>query len=95
VELLREFRDRYLLPHRGGQALVALYYWLSPGVAQAIARSEAARAAVRVALTPLIWWAGLMLASPVAGASVSLLALGLATWLGLALAGTIRRSLRR
>jgi hypothetical protein len=95
VAVLRSFRDRYLLPYRSGQAIVDLYARLSPGVAHALARSEPARAVVRVGLLPLSWWAGLMLASPVAGTAVPLGALGLAAGLGLALRSKMRRRPRR
>jgi hypothetical protein len=81
VQVLREFRDTYLNRNRAGRALVGLYYQLSPEAARTIARSECARTVVRAGLTPLIWWAWLMLASPVAGASVSFIALGLTVWL--------------
>jgi hypothetical protein len=68
VRLLRQFRDRYLLTNRGGRLLVAAYYRLSPPLADRIRTHGAERQLVRVALQPVVWWAGLALASPAAGA---------------------------
>jgi hypothetical protein len=95
VQLLRDFRDSYLSPSPIGQAVVGVYYRLSPGVAQVIARSEPARAAVRAGLTPVIWWAGLMLRSPAEGLAVLVLASALPLWLGLAIATRVRRRICR
>jgi len=87
VQLLRELRDHYLLPHAAGRAFVALYYTLSPPVAKLIASSEALRAIVRVALTPLIGWATLVLWFPAVALGVPLVSLafgvplvGLVVW---------------
>jgi hypothetical protein len=55
VQVFREFRDRALLTHAAGRALVKLYYKVSPAAAQAISRSEVARRVVREAfLGPLV-----------------------------------------
>lgn len=70
VDVLRGFRDRYLLTNRVGKALVAFYYAHSPPVAAYIARHDAVRFVVRLGLTPIVYgvkypWAGLaMLAAP-------------------------------
>ncbi|MBI4574248.1 MAG: SBBP repeat-containing protein [candidate division NC10 bacterium] len=77
VRLLREFRDRFLLPHAAGRAFVAWYYRASPPLAEMIAPSEALRALVRVGLVPLIGWAALVLWSPLAGLSLPLMAVAL------------------
>lgn len=50
VLLLQEFRDRRLLRHRGGAALVTLYQYLSPAVADHIRPRAWSRWAVRALL---------------------------------------------
>ena len=55
VEVLREFRDRYLLTNSIGRYIVKLYYATSPPVARYIAGHEALRLVVRAALTPLVY----------------------------------------
>ena len=58
VEFLRRFRDEYVLSTFAGRsfylAFDAFYYSWSPHVARAIAGCEAARAAVRAAIYPLL-----------------------------------------
>lgn len=54
VQLLRDFRDNYLLTNRPGQALVALYYRISPPIADYIAQHALLRLVVRLLLTPLV-----------------------------------------
>jgi len=64
VQVLREFRDRVLLPNAPGRGLVRAYYRHSPSLAHLIERHETLRAATRGALRPVLWWVSLALASP-------------------------------
>lgn len=54
VQLLRNFRDEYLLTNAPGRAFVTLYYRLSPPLADSIARHPVLRGVTRLALTPLV-----------------------------------------
>lgn len=54
VMVLRQFRDRFLLPSALGKAVVETYYRYSPPMANFIARHELLRAVVRVMLMPLV-----------------------------------------
>ncbi len=54
VGLLCEFRDKCLLTNPLGTAFVKAYYKLSPPIADIIRESEPLKAAVRVALKPLV-----------------------------------------
>jgi hypothetical protein len=54
VQLLRNFRDEYLLTNVPGRAFVTLYYRLSPPLADFIARHPVLRGVTRLALTPLV-----------------------------------------
>jgi uncharacterized repeat protein (TIGR02543 family) len=56
IDVLREFRDEVLLESTVGSQFVALYYRLSPAVADFVARSELTRALVRGLLVdPIVW----------------------------------------
>ena len=55
VELLREFRDRYLLTNKMGRWFVSTYYRLSPPAAWFLLEHSYLRAVVRVALLPAVW----------------------------------------
>jgi len=54
IEILRRFRDEYLLTNPVGQVLVALYYGLSPPMAEFIAERPSLKAIVRVGLVPAV-----------------------------------------
>ncbi|MFX1555526.1 MAG: CFI-box-CTERM domain-containing protein [Promethearchaeota archaeon] len=54
VQLMREFRDRYLLTNSLGRAFVDLYYRYSPTLASFMAKRESIKALVRVNLTPIV-----------------------------------------
>jgi hypothetical protein len=71
VEVLRNFRDRYLLTNLPGRLFVEAYYRASPPIADVIRRHDSLRTVVRWTLTPLVLW----IAYPWGG--VALLALAL------------------
>jgi hypothetical protein len=56
IDLLREFRDVVLLNNTVGSQFVALYYRLSPPIADVIAGNELLRTVVReLAVAPIVW----------------------------------------
>ncbi len=61
--------------------MVAVYYTLSPPLAELIAGSEILRVIVRAGLVPIIGWAALVLWSPSLGLGIPIVALGLGVWL--------------
>ena len=54
VQILRDFRDRYLLPWRGGRWLVKQYYEHGPAAADLIRNRPLAMGAVRCLLAPVV-----------------------------------------
>jgi isopenicillin-N N-acyltransferase-like protein len=54
IEILREFRDEYLLTNPQGQALVDFYYKVSPPMAQFITEHPSLKPIVRVGLLPAV-----------------------------------------
>ncbi|MCL0066826.1 hypothetical protein M1N54_02940 [Thermodesulfovibrionales bacterium] len=54
INILREFRDKYLLTNEVGQKFVAFYNRHSSALAEFIVEREAAKKVVRVALWPLV-----------------------------------------
>jgi len=67
VQLLRQFRDRYLVSNAPGRLVVMVYYRLSPPLARWIVSHDHVRAAARRLLGPIVWWAQVSLISPVLG----------------------------
>jgi alpha-tubulin suppressor-like RCC1 family protein len=54
IQILREFRDEYLLTNPVGQALVGLYYTVSPPIAEFITEHPSLKPIVRVGLVPAV-----------------------------------------
>ena len=92
VEMLRQFRDRVLLPTDLGKAFVRYYYEVGPSLAAAIGDKPIACLFVRLLLTPVAGFAFLALSCPVLIPVLFLLSWGLAF---LTLKALRRRSLRR
>ena len=61
LDILRDFRDKYLMPSRFGRNLVELYYRYSPSIANFIAKHRLLRVAVRINLLPVITFSYLAL----------------------------------
>ena len=61
VNILRAFRDQYLLTNRVGTKLVRLYSTYSPPIAEYIREHPLVRQWVRVAFVPLVGLAALLL----------------------------------
>ena len=54
IEILREFRDEYLLTNPLGQALVDFYYRVSPPMAEFITEHPSLKPIVRAGLVPAV-----------------------------------------
>jgi len=85
IEALRDFRDEYLLTNPVGQALVELYYKISPPMAEFIEEHPALKPVVRAGLLPAVAMSTVAVNTTLAEkiAVVSLLALisvALAVW---------------
>jgi chitinase len=61
VEILKDFRDLYLLKFRSGSAFVKAYYKYSPPIADVIARHTVLKIIVRIGLMPLIIFAYILI----------------------------------
>lgn len=55
VIILKEFRDKYLITNSAGRSLVEFYCRISPPIADYISRHPYLKAAIRFALTPLVF----------------------------------------
>ena len=63
IQVLRDFRDGYLMRTRAGRLSVSTYYRYSPPLARFIARHDSLRASVRAGLTPIIWLTTLVMST--------------------------------
>jgi hypothetical protein len=54
IQILREFRDEYLLTNALGQALVNVYYRVSPPIAEFITEHPSLKPIVRAELVPAV-----------------------------------------
>jgi hypothetical protein len=54
VNVLREFRDRFLLTNSMGKAFVAFYYKTSPTLADVIEKHDTLKTTVRISLLPVV-----------------------------------------
>ena len=75
VQILRLFRDRYLLSHESGRVFVRLYYHYSPQVAEFIAAQPVLRLLVRFILLPIILCSYVVVNVGIAGVCIVMLAL--------------------
>ncbi len=55
VRILRDFRDKWLIPNSMGRAFVEFYYTFSPSVAEFIRGSEIMKYTTRTALAPAVY----------------------------------------
>jgi hypothetical protein len=54
IDILRQFRDKYLMTNKLGRKFVAMYYKYSPSVAERIAKHKILKVVVRIQLSPLV-----------------------------------------
>jgi hypothetical protein len=85
IQILREFRDEYLLTNRLGQALVGVYYRTSPPVAEFITEHPSLKPVVRAGLLPAVAMSALIVNTTPVGKMVivgllALVAVALAVW---------------
>jgi hypothetical protein len=73
VEILRQFRDRYLLTNAPGQKFVAWYYHSGPAAANYIKDKPLIKAAIRIALYPLIGFSLLLISGYLPFVTIGLL----------------------
>jgi subtilisin family serine protease len=82
IDLLRAFRDEYLMDHPIGKKWVQLYYRFSPPVARFIADHPAMRKGVRIGLSPFVALSTGIVKSSTSGEILTLLAcLSLISWI--------------
>jgi hypothetical protein len=80
VQLLRRFRDLYLMPHKIGRAFVNAYYAYSPPMADFIAKHDTLRMMVRWSLLPLVGLSWILLHLGVISTLLLLALISSTTW---------------
>ena len=85
IQILREFRDGYLLTNPLGQALVDIYYTVSPPIAEFITEHPKLKPIVRAGLAPAVAASAMTVSTTPAEKSVMvcllvLVAVAVATW---------------
>jgi len=86
IQILRDFRDEYLVTNPVGKALVDIYYTVSPPIAEFITGHPSLKPIVRAGLTPAVAMSTVAVnTSPAEKAAIAgllvLLSLALAVWL--------------
>lgn len=67
VNILREFRDRYLLTNYPGRYFVSFYYYYSPNLAKTIEKNTILKSVVKISLIPAIMFSSFMVKTTLAG----------------------------
>jgi len=80
VKVLRDFRDEWLLTTPEGRAFVDWYYAHGPGAAKFLVEHPGARAAVRLALIPVVAVAAIFVYTTAAQKALALALLALLLW---------------
>jgi hypothetical protein len=81
VQLLRRFRDLFLMPHSIGRDFVRAYYRYSPPIADFIACHDTLRMIVRWSLAPLIGFSWILLHLGVLPTLVVIFLMGSVMWI--------------
>ncbi|MCX5810029.1 MAG: hypothetical protein NTX36_11785 [Proteobacteria bacterium] len=81
VQILREFRDVFLIVNPMGRSFVEWYYRVSPSIAEVIMTSDALKAGVRIALLPVVGISYLSLTIGIVPTLLMLLLLAAVAWL--------------
>lgn len=74
LDTLRDFRDQILSRTKLGENFIRWYYAKSPSYAKLVLENQTARATVRAALVPVVWFAGFVLAYGPMNAGLAFLA---------------------
>lgn len=64
INILREFRDRFMLTNAGGRKIVELYYLHGPALARLISQSEKLRSTARILIYPAVGLSYVLLRYP-------------------------------